>query len=229
MVRRAEVCIIDKTESNRKRWNLISKVYGRVDRGMQTGKFKMWREQLMGFVEGPRVLEVGVGAGANLPLYPKDIALTAIDFSPGMLERARQRASLLNLELDLRLMDVQRLEFPDNTFDTVISTCVFCSVPDPAKGLREIRRVLKPRGQLFMLEHVGSQRRVLKHIMNLANHLVAPWSGEHINRQTGATLREVGFDVEEEDLWLDILKFFRARQPVARETVQENYLGNDLR
>lgn len=165
----------------------------------------------MTFIKGSRILEVGIGTGANLPFYPEGITVTAIDFSTGMLDRARQRAEELGLELELRLMDVQNLGFADHTFDTVVSSCVFCSVPDPKQGLAEIRRVLKPNGRLLMLEHVCSERPVIRSMMNLVNPIFALGLGENINRQTGRMLWEAGFIiVEEEHLWLDILRLFVA-------------------
>jgi ubiquinone/menaquinone biosynthesis C-methylase UbiE len=202
---------MDKTGFHRKRWNLISRIYGRLDGGMQAGQFGIWRTRLMTFVKGSRVLEVGVGTGANLSFYPEGLALTAIDFSSGMLDLARQKAEELALEVDFRLMDIENLEFGNHTFDTVISSCVFCSVPDPKKGLNEIRRVLRPDGRLLMLEHVRSERPIIGLMMILANPLIAWWSGENINRQTGKILREVGFVVEEEHLWVDIVRFFKAQ------------------
>ncbi len=82
-----------------------------------------------------------MGTGINLPYYPKGLRLTAIDLSPGMLRYARQLAAELSLEVELLEMDVQNLAFGPHTFDTVLTSCVFCSVPDPILGLREIRRV----------------------------------------------------------------------------------------
>jgi ubiquinone/menaquinone biosynthesis C-methylase UbiE len=75
------------------------------------------------------VLEAGVGTGKNMPFYPPELDITAIDLTPGMLERARLRAQNLNISPDLQLGDVQALEFPDASFDTC-TTFVFCSVPD---------------------------------------------------------------------------------------------------
>jgi len=79
-----------------------------------------------------RVLEVGVGTGKNLPYYPAETEVTAIDFSPTMLERAGKKIEREGLfDVVLREMNVQRLDFPDDSFDTIVSTCVFCSVPLP--------------------------------------------------------------------------------------------------
>jgi len=82
-------------------------------------------------VQGPRVLEIGVGTGKNMPSYHKGWQITAIDLSPRMLEQAKRRAEREHVEDDLRLGDAQALPFTDASFDTVIATFVFCSVPDP--------------------------------------------------------------------------------------------------
>lgn len=171
-----------------------------------------WRQRLFDRIEGPKVLEVGVGTGANLASYPGDLEITAIDFSPNMLRYARRRASELGLSVELLEMDVQSLDFPSACFDTVLTTCVFCSVPDPGLGLREIHRVLKPTGVLLMLEHVLSDKAGLKQLMNLINPVAVRLSGANINRQTKENLLKAGFSVEEENLWLDVLKLFIARK-----------------
>jgi ubiquinone/menaquinone biosynthesis C-methylase UbiE len=74
--------------------------------------------------------------------YPLNTRITAVDLSPRMLERARMRAEQLGVAVDLREADAQVLPFPNASFDTAAATCVFCSVPDPVLGLRELRRVL---------------------------------------------------------------------------------------
>jgi len=78
-----------------------------------------------------------------------------------MLERAKKRASDLGLEVELRIGDAQNLDFPDGKFDTVLATCVFCSVPDPVRCLQEVLRVIKPGGQALFIEHVRSEKLIL--------------------------------------------------------------------
>lgn len=205
---------MDKTSKTIKRYNRISRFYNLMEKSMSSGTNR-WRNQLFSKIKGPKVLEVGVGTGINLPHYPRNLEITGIDFSPGMLQHARKVAEQLDFPIELMEMDVQSLTFADGTFDTVITTCVFCSVPNPIMGLREIHRVLKPDGQLLMLEHVLSCRVGMRQMMNLMNPLVVSITGANINRDTRSNLQEAGFSVEEEDLWFDILKIFVARPMIS--------------
>jgi len=119
-----------QTEKVRKRYSRIAGLYDLIEAPMERA-FAGRRQELLAGVAG-RVLEVGVGTGKNLTYYPAETEVTAIDFSPKMLERAGrkiEREGLSNVEL--REMDAQQLDFCDNSFDTIVSTCVFCSVPLP--------------------------------------------------------------------------------------------------
>jgi ubiquinone/menaquinone biosynthesis C-methylase UbiE len=98
---------------------------------------------------------------------------------------------------------VQALPFPDASFDIVIATCVFCSVPDLVLCLRELRRVLVSGGQVLLLEHVLSHRPLLGPLMGTLNPLVVRRMGANINRETVENVRRAGFtDLQVEDLWL---------------------------
>ncbi len=195
-----------RTETIRKRYDRIAGVYDRLERHME-GLFSRWRGQMLREAEG-KVLEVGVGTGKNLSYYPAQVQVMAIDFSPRMLEAARKKLAQAGMAaVELRLMDAQSLEFPDDSFDTVVTSCVFCSVPDPVRGLREIRRVLKRDGKLLMLEHVRSGGRILGPLMDLLNPIPLHLYGANINRRTVENLRRAGFsDIRETDLWRDIVK-----------------------
>jgi ubiquinone/menaquinone biosynthesis C-methylase UbiE len=164
-------------------------------------------------VRGPKVLEVGVGTGRNISYYPAGIDITAIDLAPGMLERAQKVAAALHANVDLRLGDVQILDFPDNTFDDVAATFVFCTVPDPILGLREVARVLKPGGQLLLLEHVRAANPIGV-LMDLLNPLAVRLMGANINRRTVKNVRQSGLTLERvEDAGLGgIFKFIMARK-----------------
>jgi len=112
---------------------------------------------------GDRVLEVGVGTGISLPLYPRDVRITGIDISREMLERARARvarAKLTNVE-DLLEMDAEAMSFPDASFDKVVAMYVVSVVPRPAKLLEELHRICRPDGEIFLVNHFQSENRVM--------------------------------------------------------------------
>jgi ubiquinone/menaquinone biosynthesis C-methylase UbiE len=146
--------------------------------------FRRLRKKLWAMADGEHILEVGVGTGKNFGFYPEFARMTGIDFSPKMLEQAQRKRERKQIQVDLDLMDVQRLYYADNSFDTVVASFVFCSVPSPRKGLKEIYRVLKPGGQLLLLEHVLSSNKFMAMLMNLLNPLVLRLVGANINRQT---------------------------------------------
>ena len=207
--------IIDQqaTAATRARYDRIARFYDRMGRSSER-RFAPWRAALWRRVQGARVLEIGVGTGKSFPYYPVGMIITAIDLSPRMLEQARTHAAHSQIVVDLREADVQALPFADASFDTAIASCVFCSVPDAVLGLRELRRVLVPGGQLLLLEHVLSRRPLLRRVMNLVSPLVVRCMGANINRETVENVRRAGFaELQVEDLWLDIVKLIEAHSP----------------
>ena len=107
------------------------------------------------------VLEVGIGTGLNLPLYPWACQLTGIDLSQEMLDKAVERVQNLAMpNVTLKVMDATSLDFGDNEFDRAVATYTISAVPDPVAVLREMRRVVKPDGTLVILNHFRSQRRL---------------------------------------------------------------------
>jgi ubiquinone/menaquinone biosynthesis C-methylase UbiE len=183
------------TERPRARYQRIAPIYDRMEM-LAEGGFQPWREHLWSLVKGPTVLEVGAGTGKNMPYYPDGTKVTAIDLTPGMVERARQRAAELDADVDVRLGDAQDLDFPDNSFDDVVATFVFCSVPDPVLGLQELGRVVKPGGQVLLLEHVRSANSLLGLLMDVANPLVMRMMGANINRRTVENVERSGLYLE---------------------------------
>lgn len=200
-----------QTALARSRYNRLAAIYDLMEAPMERGGFSRWRPKLWELVKGPRVLEVGVGTGKNFTYYPKGMNITAIDFSPRMLDRARRRAEREGVQVDLRLMDVQHLDFPDDTFNSVVATFVFCSVPDPIKGLRELQRVAKPDGMILLLEHVrppGTWGR----LADVLNPLVVRMMGANINRCTVENVERAGLMIERvENLAGQIVKLIIAR------------------
>jgi len=183
------------TAVTRARYQRLSRIYDKMET-LPERRFRPWREKLWALVRGPRVLEVGVGTGKNMPFWPRDVSMAAVDLTPGMLERARRRAAELNLNADLYLGDVQALDFPDAGFDTAVATFVFCSVPDPALGLRELKRVVKPGGRVVLLEHVRSPNVLIGKLMDVLNPLVVRVMGANINRETVENVQKAGLTLE---------------------------------
>ncbi|WBL17590.1 class I SAM-dependent methyltransferase [Sutcliffiella sp. NC1] len=157
-----------------------------------------WRAELLSNATG-RVLEVGIGTGGNLTFYPEHIeSLTGVDFSKGMLNHARKKVTQLNKKFPIELMeaDIQDLPFENNSFDTIISTCVFCSVPDPIIGLKELGRVCKPDGTILMLEHMRSEHRLIGWAMDIMNPITVNIWGANINRDTIKNIEYADLKIE---------------------------------
>jgi ubiquinone/menaquinone biosynthesis C-methylase UbiE len=181
----------EATAVTRKRYQRIAPLYDRME-ALAERRYEPWRTHLWVKIRGPEILEVGVGTGKNMTYYPRGMQITGIDLTPGMLERARKRAAELKLNVVLQLGDVQRLEFPDASFDSAMATFVFCSVPDPVIGLRELARVVKPGGQVIMLEHMRSANRLIGAMMDLLNPVVVRVMGANINRRTVENVQKSG-------------------------------------
>lgn len=204
------------TKAARRTYNRIAPVYDFMERLAERSRYSRWRELLWSKVEGTKILEVGVGTGKSFPYYPKGIEITAIDFSEKMLDRARKRALREKVQVHLQQMDIQNLAFADSTFDTVVASFVFCSVPDAIKGLKEVERVCKPGGKVILLEHVLSANPVLAWLMNLINPIVARTMGPNINRRTVGNTIKSGLKVEQvNNLAAGIFKLIEARKQAA--------------
>ena len=203
----------NNNEKIKKKYNRISKIYDLLEVPMESMLMGKWRNTLIERVEGEKILEVGVGTGKNLQHYPENLEITGIDFSENMLEKAK-RKNKDNKNIKLIEMDAQDMQFNDNTFDTVVTSCVFCSVPDPVEGLKEIRRVCKAGGKIIMLEHMRSNNEVVGKIMDAVNFIPLNIWGANINRRTIENLKKAGFnekDIKVQDIWSDIVKLIEIR------------------
>ncbi len=149
-----------------------------------------------------RVLEVGAGTGLNLPHYRQAREVIATEPEAAMLYRSRGRAAAASVPVQLVLAGAEALPFANACFDTVVATCVFCTVPDPELGFREIRRVLKPGGELRLLEHVRASSAAVSRLQDRAT---PGWrriaGGCCLNRPTLETVLEAGFQLERLERW----------------------------
>lgn len=179
------------TRRARRRYDRIAPVYDLLEAPAELA-FGRWRRALWGRVGAERVLEVGVGTGKNLRYHPDQATVTAIDFSEGMLARARRRADATGSRARLALADVQALPYDDDSFDVGLASFVFCSVPDAVVGLAEMRRVVRPGGRLLLLEHV-LPAGVLAPLAQLLDPIVVRLWGAHINRDTLGNVRAAGW------------------------------------
>ena len=148
---------------------------------------------------GGRTLEVAIGTGLNLPLYPAGITLTGIDFSPAMLDIARRRADELGATADLREADAQALPFAGEAFDTVVCTFSLCAIPDHRRALAEMHRVLRPGGLLLLADHVAGSARPTRAVQRLLEVVTVPLQGEHFLRRPLDQVKDLGFTVERRD------------------------------
>jgi ubiquinone/menaquinone biosynthesis C-methylase UbiE len=206
------------TATTRRRYDRVAPVYDASEWIVERCLYARWRRRLWEGVTGPEILEVGVGTGKNMSYYPPGAHVTAIDLSGGMLARARKRANLLRLDVDLRQMDAQTLDFPSQSFDTVVASFVFCSVPDAVAGLRELGRVCKPEGEIRLLEHMRARSELLGRLMDVINPLAVRIQGANINRPTVDNVRSAGLQIQRmEELSVQgIFKLIVARPPLSQ-------------
>jgi ubiquinone/menaquinone biosynthesis C-methylase UbiE len=175
---------------------MFSAFYDRGFQATEEAGLRDMRRELLAEARG-RVLELGAGTGLNLDLYPEGIEhLTLTEPDPHMTKQLREKLVTSKRKAELVETGAERLPFPDDSFDTAVVTLVLCTVPDPAASLAEIKRVLKPGGQLLYLEHVRSRHPDLA---KWQDRLESPWrflaDGCHCNRDTVSAISAAGFDL----------------------------------
>lgn len=200
----------EEKQKNVNKFDQIADSYNLVDYIIPAS----WRRKATKLAYG-LVLEVGIGTGLNLPFYAASCAeIVGIDVSPRMLEQAKKKAVACPIPVSLEVMDVQKLALPSASFDCVIATFVFCSVPDPCEGLRECHRVLKPGGRLILLEHMDSENKLAHGLMSLMNPITVQRLGDHLTRRTADSVISAGFRTESvEKLFGDVVRLIVAEKP----------------
>jgi ubiquinone/menaquinone biosynthesis C-methylase UbiE len=183
------------TERLRRYWDQHSSGYDREMAFFERVLLADGRQWVCSQVTGD-VLEIAVGTGRNLPFYPPEVPLTGVEFSPAMLDLARQRAETLGRQVDLRLGDAQALDLPDASFDTIVCTLSLCGIPDEQRAVAEMKRVLRPGGRLLLLDHIAGSAAWVRAIQWLIERITIPLGEEHLLRRPLETVRSAGFVVE---------------------------------
>lgn len=153
------------------------------------------REWVCSQAEG-EVLELAAGTARNLPHYPAGVSVTGVELSPEMLAIGRKRAEDLGRDADLRVGDVQALDFPDESFDTVVCTLGLCTIPNPREAVSEAHRVLRANGRLLLLEHVRSPLLPVRAIERLLDPLAIRFAADHLTREPLDYLEAEGFKID---------------------------------
>jgi ubiquinone/menaquinone biosynthesis C-methylase UbiE len=185
----------DGTEAVRRFYDETAGKYDRQIRFFERVLFGGGREWVCSQAEG-EVLEIAAGTGRNLRHYPAGVRLTAIELSPEMLELARREASALGRDVELRVGDAQKLEFADDSFDTVVCTLALCTIPDDRAAVREVKRVLRPGGRFVLLEHVRSPVSAVRFGERLLEPIMLRLEHDHLTREPLEHLKAEGFEIE---------------------------------
>lgn len=157
-----------------------------------------------------RILFLAIGTGLDVPFFPPQRNITGIDISDGMIEKARPRVDAYDGEIELQQMDVHEMPFEEDSFDQVFTSCTFCSVPRPIDGLKALRRILKPGGELHMFEHTGSRYFPFSLMMNIMTPLSRRF-GPEMNRTTVENVQAAGFELDcVQHVYLDVVKTISA-------------------
>lgn len=199
---------------SRQRYRRIARLYDLLDAPFEYLRYRRLRRMLFAGLSG-RVLDTGVGTGRNMPFYPPTATVTGIDVSPEMLARAAERRARLGVPVVLLAGDVRETGFPDDTFDVVVASFLFCVLPeeDQLPALRELARICKPGGEVRLLEYTrprGTFRRFL-------TRLWAPWVrwayGASFDREVERHMPEAGLEPIEGRFVVDELIRYSVGRP----------------
>jgi len=199
--------------SNFERYQRIAWVYDLLDLPFEHTRYRKIRPMIFAGLSG-RILDAGVGTGRNFPFYPPGSEVVGIDLSPAMLARAERRRRAAAAKIELRPMDVTRLEFPDRSFDAAVATFLFCTLPDQLQvaGMRELGRVVKPGGIIRCLEYTRPSRGLRRLLTRVWEPWVAWAYGAGFDRQTEKHVPQAGLQLFESRFVSDeLIKLLGAR------------------
>jgi ubiquinone/menaquinone biosynthesis C-methylase UbiE len=205
------------TDEQRARWaRCWEESVDRTDRSMRRLDrllFRDTRAWVCSQAEGT-VFEIAVGTGLNLPHYPAGVRVSGVDLSPSMVRTAREQASALGIEADLRVGDAEHLALPDASVDTVVCTFSLCGIPDDRRAVDEMVRVLKPGGRLLLADHVASSVAAVRLVQRMTEWVSIPVGGEHFRRRPLHHVVAAGLQVERRERFaLGVVERLVARKP----------------
>ncbi|RYG73508.1 class I SAM-dependent methyltransferase [Lentibacillus lipolyticus] len=175
--------------------NWFPRLYDAIMRPLEKRKFKRIRTKLVEQATG-KVLEIGSGTGANFPYYRNTVSVDAIEPNPVMRERSQKNRAQSPASIQVWDAAAEQLPFEDDTFDSVVTTLVLCTVPDPVQALKEVLRVAKPGAAILLFEHVRVDQPVMEKVQDMLTPL---WKhichGCHLNRDTLETVKQTGIQI----------------------------------
>jgi ubiquinone/menaquinone biosynthesis C-methylase UbiE len=192
--------------SNVERYRRIAPLYDLLDLPFEHGRYRRLRGLLFENLSG-HLLDAGVGTGRNFPFYPPGARVLGIDISPAMLARAERRRSQSRADVELKQMDVTRLDLLDDSFDAAVATFLFCVLPDDLQepALRELGRVVRPGGYIRLLDYVRPKRAVRRFIAGLWEPWMAWAFGARLDRRTETYISKAGLDITDAHYVVDDL------------------------
>jgi ubiquinone/menaquinone biosynthesis C-methylase UbiE len=201
--------------SIRAKYERVARVYDLLDRSFERRRYRPLRPILFEGLTGA-VLDTGVGTGCNMPFYAPKAWVVGVDLSRAMLRRAKAKAATFGIASRLAQMDITRAAFADASFDAAVATFLFCVLAhdDQLPALKELGRIVRPGGEIRLLEYTYSRRPFRR----LVQRLWAPWVrfvyGAGFDRETARHVRAAGLiTIEEKFLFLDMIKLIVARVP----------------
>ena len=173
-------------------------------------RWEPYKRELFANMGDGEILFLAVGTGLDIPFFPEGKKITGIDISQKMIDQAQPRVDAYEGDLRTQQVDVHEMPFEEGQFDQVFTSCTFCSVPNPIDGLKALKRVLKPGGDLFMFEHTGSNYYPFKPMMNLMT-LVSRKLGPDMNRTTVENVVAAGYELKKvTHVYMDVVKTIHA-------------------
>ncbi len=194
-----------------KKYNRTAPFYDLFDYPFERWRYQALRRKLWRPLSGI-ILDAGVGTGCNVPYYPPEAKIIAVDQSERMLARARDKVALSPAEVSFQQENIYDLPFAESTFDYVVGTFLCCVVDEPKRAAKELSRVCKPNGQILLLEYVLSQKFLRRNMQKLFVPYTKFCFGVNFKQDTLATLKQVGCEIEQADFWVDdVLQYITAR------------------